>query len=194
MIHTGIDISKKTLDVHLNKKHKQWSNSQKGIEGLIRQLPKDAYVIFEASGAYTKLLYKMLSDAGIATCCANPLQVRRFAQAFGKVAKTDKIDGQTLAEYGEHVNPKPTHFMNDVQLRLVELMYVRETALKDYQAAKNRLEMPICAKDVLKMQKAIVQSRLKELNRVNDAIDKFMKDNAEYEREVILSWLIFTGI
>lgn len=183
MIHVGIDISKATLDIFSEDKHKKLANTRAGINALIKYLPKDAYVIFEASGAYTKLLYKTLSDAGIRTCCANPLFVRRFAQGFGLLAKTDKIDAKVLALYGEKVNPEPTSFMNDVQLELTELMYVRESAMKDYRAAKNRLEMPFCSKFALKEQEKFIKVLLKHVGKINDEIDLFIKRNTDYERK-----------
>ena len=183
MIHVGIDILKATLDIFSENKYKKLANTRIGISALIKYLPKDAYVIFEASGAYTKLLYKTLSEAGIRTCCANPLFIRRFAQGFGVLAKTDEIDAKTLALYGEKVNPEPTSFMNDVQLEFTELMYVRESAMKDYRAAKNRLEMPFCSKFALKEQEKIIKVLLKHINTINNEIDLFMKRNPDYERK-----------
>ena len=169
-----------------NNTYKKLSNTCAGIATLIKHLPEDAFVIFEASGAYTKLLYKTLSDAGIRTCCANPLFVRRFAQGFGLLAKTDKIDAKLLALYGEKVNPKPTLFANDVQLELTELMYVRDAALKDSQAAKNRLEMPFCSKFALKAQEKFIKALLKHLSTINDEIDFFMRRNPDYTHKAKL--------
>jgi transposase len=183
MIHVGIDISKATLDIFSEDKHKKLANTPAGINTLIKHLPKDAYVIFEASGAYTKLLYKTLSNAGIRTCCANPLFVRRFSQGFGLLAKTDKIDAKILALYSEKVNPEPTTFMNDVQLELTELMYVRESAMKDCRAARNRLEMPFCSKFAFKEQEKFIKVLLKHVGKINDEIDLFMKRNPDYERK-----------
>jgi transposase len=180
MIYIGIDISKSTLDVFYNNTHKKWPNSQRGITSFIKSLPQDIYIIFEASGAYTKLLYKTLSDAGIRACCANPLTVRRFAQGFGLLAKTDKIDTSLLALYGEKVNPSPTHFLSDTQLELTELLYVRDAALRDHQAARNRLEMPFCSKFVLKEQEKMIAGLLKHIKTINDEIDLFMKRNQDY--------------
>ena len=186
IVPVGIDISKLTLDVFMNNKHVKLSNTQVGIDALKRKLPEGAFVIFESSGAYTKLLYKTLSDAGVLVCCANPLFVRRFAQGYGLLAKTDKIDAKLLALYGEKVNPKPTQFMNDIQLELNELMYVREAAMKDYRAAKNRLEMPFCSAFALKAQEKLVEILQNHLNSISDEIDLFMKRNADYEHKAKL--------
>lgn len=180
MITVGIDISKSTLDVFSNDTHKKLSNTPAGIASLIGSLPEDSYVIFEASGAYTKLLYKTLCAAGIRTCCANPLFVRRFAQGMGILAKTDKIDAKALAMYGALANPKPTQFMHDAQLELVELVYARNAAQKDYLTAKNRLETPFCSKIALKELEKIVKTLRKHLNVINDALDSFMKHHTDY--------------
>lgn len=100
MITIGVDISKDTLDVFFTYNGKKirarYTNTSQGIQALLKFLPADAFVVFESTGAYTKLLYKVLCDNNVKCCCTNPLTVRRFAQGMGYLAKTDSIDGEVL--------------------------------------------------------------------------------------------------
>jgi transposase len=89
----GIDVSKETLDVnHLaDGQHKQFLNGKTGLAQLIKwmRIQSDPRVIFEATGAYHRLLERTLGNQSVPFVKVNPKQARRFAQASGKLAKTD---------------------------------------------------------------------------------------------------------
>lgn len=82
MIYVGVDIAKLKFDVCFNahqvqhakqkKKFSVFSNTAEGMEGFCAQLPEDAFVVFESTGRYSKLLYRTLCEKGISCCCVNP--------------------------------------------------------------------------------------------------------------------------
>lgn len=187
MVAIGIDVSKNKLDVffaHMpHKKHETFSNTSQGIEAIIRRLPDDAFVIFESTGRYSKLLYKTLCEKGIKCCCTNPYKVLRFAQGMGWHAKTDKIDPKILAEYGNKANPKPTQFKNDKDLELNELVSTRDVLIHDIRAHKNRLEIEFSSDKVNKTYRDIIKKLEKELSKICQTIDDFMKKNEEYAKK-----------
>lgn len=189
MICVGIDISKSNLDVSINNKHKKFSNTVRGIEALIKLLPEGAYVIFESTGAYTKMLYKILCDHGIRVCCANPLYVRRFAQSYKMLAKTDKIDAKILALYGEKLEPEPTQFLAETALELNEYSYVREGLMKVIRALKNRLEMPFIAQSAEAALQHSIAALEVELKSIQQSIDAFTNrhDNYAWKVEILTS-------
>lgn len=187
MITTGIDVSKSKLDVFFShmphKKHETFSNTPQGIEAIIRRLPENAFVIFESTGPYSKLLYKTLCDNGIKCCCTNPYKVLRFAQGMGRHAKTDKIDARILAEYGDKAEPQPTQFKSDKDLELYELVSTRDVLMHDIRAHKNRLEVEFASDKVNQTYHDIIGKLEDELSKICQAIDDFMERNEEHAKK-----------
>lgn len=98
----GIDISKAHLDTALpDEVHRSFPNTAAGIDALIGALgPAPARVVFEATGRYHLALERALFEAGHRPVKVNPRQARRFAQALGVRAKTDRADAGMLARMG----------------------------------------------------------------------------------------------
>ena len=101
----GIDASKRTLDVYflLEQSAAQFDNDPKGIAQLTSRLAKRGHpaVVCEASGGYEQAMAKALHRRGIHGNIVNPRQVRDLARGLGKLTKTDAIDAQVLARFGE---------------------------------------------------------------------------------------------
>jgi transposase len=119
----GIDVSKARLDVALRPGDESFSvaNNQRGIAGLIKQLKKLSVsrIVLEASGGYEIAAASELAAAGLPVAVVNPRQVRDFARATGRLAKTDAIDARVLAHFAELIQPD-TRPLPDAQSR--ELM------------------------------------------------------------------------
>jgi len=95
-ITIGVDVSKDTLDVHLHPDgtHRQFINDAAGFRLILDWIGSQpvARLVFEASGAYHRAFERAMGEAGIALCKVNPARARRFAEATGQSAKTDRID------------------------------------------------------------------------------------------------------
>jgi transposase len=106
----GIDVSKAHLDVFIYPQGQEWrsDNSESGIAEIVQTLAavEVALVVLEATGGLEQAVTIALSQAGVAVVVSNPRRVRDFAKALGKLAKTDRIDAQVLARYGEAVRPE----------------------------------------------------------------------------------------
>src|SRR5271169_6736473 len=78
------------------------TNNPEGHSALIKRLKgfDIARIVFEATGAYHRLFQQALVQAGLPWVKVNPRQARRFAQATGKLAKTDRCDALMLARMG----------------------------------------------------------------------------------------------
>jgi transposase len=85
------------------------ANHQRGIAGLIKQLKKLSVsrIVLEASGGYEIAAASELAAAGLPVAVVNPRQVRDFARATGRLAKTDAIDARVLAHFAELIQPHP---------------------------------------------------------------------------------------
>ena len=84
------------------------ANDEVGIRDLVRQLVPADFVILEATGGLETPVASALAAAGIAVAIVNPRQVRDFARATGRLAKTDRLDAEVLARFGERFDPRPT--------------------------------------------------------------------------------------
>src|SRR6516162_321343 len=100
----GVDISKDALDVAIHPAGESFriTNNPEGHRAVIKRLKgfDIARIVFEATGAYHRLFQQALVKAGLPWVKVNPCQARRFAQATGKLAKTDRCDALMLARMG----------------------------------------------------------------------------------------------
>ena len=100
----------------------------------------DTHVIVEATAAYHELTAHRLAAAGMRVSIVNPARVRSFAKALGILGKTDRIDAQLLARYGQLVRPKlwspPAKALLDLQSLLARLDDIEA----DLRREENRLE------------------------------------------------------
>ena len=112
MVNVGVDVGKWFLDICLYKKDLHWQveNTQAGIKKLLGRLARYQVerLVMEATGRYQHLLAEKAFEKDFPVCVVKPLSVRRYAQAIGKTAKTDRIDAQVIAEYGAIIQPPVT--------------------------------------------------------------------------------------
>jgi transposase len=168
-ITIGVDISKDTLDVYRlpDGERRQFANDAAGHKALIAFAGKEvARIVFEPTGPYHRAFEAALSKRGLPLVKVNPRQARRFAQAAGKLAKTDRIDAANLARMGavlelEARQPKPEN-LNELK----ELYVARQALLKDRTAARNRANQIILP--LLKRQNA---QRLAQIERQIEAVE-----------------------
>ena len=105
----GVDVSKLQLDAAVRQSGDLWQfgYEDRGIAALIRRLRplQPQLVILEATGGLEAPLVAALSHSGLPAVIVHPRQVRGVARATGRLAKTDKIDAQVLALFGERLQP-----------------------------------------------------------------------------------------
>ena len=138
----GIDISKDRLDVHLLPEgtERQYANDASGLRELIRWLEPlaPARIVYEATGAYHRLLERMLGAKGLPLVKMNPQHTRAFAKAAGRLSKTDRIDAAMLARFGALMTPQIRPIRTDTLDTLCELVAARRALIKDRTATLNR--------------------------------------------------------
>ena len=143
-MYVGIDVSKARLDVATTG-GESWSeaNDDSGVLALADRIQKlrPAGVVMEATGGYEAAIAASLWAAGVPCCVVNPRQVREFARALGRLAKTDAIDADVLARFAEAIKPEPKP-LPDAQAQELEALATRRRQLVDMiTAEKNRLGM-----------------------------------------------------
>jgi transposase len=95
-------------------------------------------VVLEATGGLEQAVTITLNQAGIAVVVSNPRRVRDFAKALGKLAKTDRIDAQVLARYGEAVRPEVRVLASDTAQELQALVLRQQQLVEMVSAERNR--------------------------------------------------------
>jgi len=137
----GIDVSKDRLDVavrtgeELNKEVFSVANDDRGRQELVKRLKKVApeRIVLEASGGYETLVVQALASAKLPVVVVNARQVRQFAQATGRLAKTDRIDADVIAHFGEAVQPAIRPLPDDAH-RQLEALVSRRRQLVEMRA------------------------------------------------------------
>jgi transposase len=141
-VFVGIDVSKDRLDVAARPSGQSWQvpNTEVGVASLVEQVAALAptLVVLEATGRLESATVGALAVAGIPLAVVNPRQVRDFARATGKLAKTDALDAQMLARFAEAVRPTPRPLPDATQQRLEALLVRRRQLLGMCTAERNR--------------------------------------------------------
>lgn len=148
----GVDISKDHLDAHRMSDGAscRFTNDRHGHKAFVTWLGgPDVRIIYEPTGPYHRAFERRLADAGFALVKVNPRQARRFAEATGKLAKTDRMDAAMLARMGALLELEARPVRSRILTDLKDLHMAREALVKNRTAARNRaksLTMPILSR------------------------------------------------
>jgi transposase len=136
----GIDVAKAALEVFIGSAGESFSvgNDEFGIRELLRRLKPADFVILEATGGLEAPVASALAAAGMAVAIVNPRQVRDFARAPGRLAKTDRLDAEVLARFGAAVQPAARPLANEQAQALEALVTRRRQLVEMLTAEKNR--------------------------------------------------------
>jgi transposase len=142
-VFVGIDVAKAQLDVHVLPAGLAFAcpNDPAGLADLVARLQPlgPALIVLEATGGLEYAAAAALAAAGLAVAVVNPRQARAFAQALGRLAKTDPLDARDLALFAERVRPQPRP-LPDATAREFEALLQRRRQLLEMRAAEeNRL-------------------------------------------------------
>lgn len=184
----GIDISKATLDAYRmdDGAHAQFQNDNRGRRALLKWIGGSVeLVVFQATGAYHRDLEVDLANASVPFAKVNPKQARRFAQAIGKLAKTDRVDAAMLAKMGAVLDLSPQAPVSQTLHDMRELLAARRALVKDQTAARTRLGTAS-----MTSVQAILKRRLKQIAKDIERIDEGLRDlshlDPAFARKVII--------
>ena len=191
----GIDVSSQRLDVDTVPVSQPFSepNNEDGIASLMKRLKplNPQIVLLEATGGYEIAVAYALYEAGLPVVITNPKNVRHFAKAIGRLAKTDKLDAQVLALYAQRVHPPVQPLRGQEQLELANLMARRRQLQGMIVMEENRRRT--CTPKVranIDLSLAHLRRLLKDLDR--DIQDSIRRTPLWHEKAEILQ--SFTGV
>jgi transposase len=141
-VYVGIDVSKDQLDVHVRPNGEAFvvTRDGKGLEELTERLQAltPTLVAVEATGGFETIVAAAIAGASLPLAVVNPAQVRHFAQAVGKRAKTDPIDAAVIARFAEAVKPEPRPVADEAVRLLGELVARRRQIIEMLVAERQR--------------------------------------------------------
>jgi len=139
----GIDVSKAQLDVAQRPEEQRqvFAQTPVGIESLVAHVRalNPAAIVLEATGGLEVPVASALAVAGLPVAVVNPRQVRDFAKATGRLAKTDAIDAHVLARFAEAVRPAPRQLPDAAAHEFSALLSRRRQLIEMRVAEHNRL-------------------------------------------------------
>jgi transposase len=144
VIAVGIDVSKSTLVVAVEPSGQSWvtDTTSAAIDTLVARLQAltPTIVVLEATGGYERTVTAHCAAAGLPVAVINPRQVRAFAQALGRTAKTDAIDAVLLAQFGVRVQPAVRPIADAETQALAALVLRRRQLVEMIGMERRRLE------------------------------------------------------
>jgi transposase len=189
-IFVGIDVSKDRLDVHVRPGGEAFAvgRDAAGVEELVGRLRAAGAgtVAVEATGGFETVVAAGLAAAGLPVVVVNPAQVRAFAQALGRRAKTDPIDAAVIAHFLEATRP-PIRPLPDAETELLADLLARRRQIIQMIVAERQREKRAAGrmhKSIVRLLKALQ----KELSEIDQDIDGAVRGSPLWrEKEDLLA-------
>lgn len=138
----GIDVAKDRLDIHVRPSRESFAVARdgEGVAALVDRLKQlaPALVVLEATGGFEVTVAAALGAAQLPLAVVNPRQIRDFARATGKLAKTDALDAAAIAHFAQAVHPEPRPLPDAQARELGELVARRRQVIEMIVAERNR--------------------------------------------------------
>lgn len=176
----GIDVSKAWLDVHVLPEGEafQVARSADGIDELVRRFAASPprIVAIEATGGFETVVAAGLAAAKLPVAVVNPAQVRAFAQALGKRAKTDPIDAAVIARFVEATKPALRPLPDEQTRQLADLVTRRRQIVQMLTAERNREQRAASRKTARSCQR-LIKALERELADSDGEIDQTVRQS-----------------
>jgi transposase len=185
----GIDISKRTWDVHVRPTGQRFSTTadEAGLRLLLKTLKplETCWIVLEATGGLERRLVADLIDAGHQVAVVNPRQVRDFARSLGRLAKTDRLDAEVLSLFAEKVQPRLSEKTPEKQLELDALVTRRRQLVQFHVAEQVRVEQA-SSKATRKSILHLMEVLRKEIAKLDAAIARLIETDDDWRQKADL--------
>jgi len=188
--YVGIDVSKDRLDVHILPQDEAFNveRNSKGLAALVERLKPLApsLVAIEATGGFETTAAAAVAAAGLPLAVINPVQIRHYARALGKRAKTDPIDAYVIARFAADVKPEARALPDEMTQFLADLVARRRQIVEMLQAERQR-EKRATVRRLKKSLARLIGALEKELNELESDIDDAVRGSPVWrEKEDLL--------
>jgi len=175
--YIGIDISKERLDVAALPSGLKWqfSNDEAGLNKLLVKLKKQfpTLIVMEPTGGFEAPLASILTAEGLPVAIVNARQIRDYARAVGKLAKTDSLDAMVIAEFAQKVEPEVRQLRDEENQEIKDMVSRRRQLMEMLTAEKNRLAT---ARKVIKPN---IMAHIKWLTQELEDLDRKLRQQIE---------------
>lgn len=191
MTFVGIDLARDSFqvaadtDIAAARFNASFVYDPAGITTLLGRLKHldVAMIVMEATGGLERKLAAELTEAGYTVAVINPRQARDFAKALGKLAKTDKVDAEVLAQMGRILKPKARPLPSAEQIRLKDLSARRRQLIHMRTQEINRSQM-VTLKDISQSIKRLIATIDREIAKIEKQIADVIDSNSDWKNKV----------
>lgn len=178
-VYVGIDVGKERLDVHVRPIGESLvgARDDEAIAALAQKLlaRQPRLVVLEATGGLQVKAAAALAAAGLAVAVVNPRQVRDFAKATGRLAKTDRLDAETIARFAEMVQPVPRALPDEAARALMALIARRRELVALRVAERHRRREAAAAAWVRHDLEASIETLTERIEAIDLEIENHVK-------------------
>ena len=190
-LFVGIDVAKTHLDVHVRPCGPVFTVARdaSGLDDLVERLQalRPDLIVLEATGGFEAVVTATLGGAGLPVLVVNPRQIRDFARACGRLAKTDALDAAVIALFAERVRPALRPLPDEATRQLGELA-ARRRQIVEMITAEGHRRRQASHKRVQKRLDAHTAWLQKELSSIEADIDKAIRASPRWhEQEALLT-------
>jgi transposase len=188
--YVGVDVSKDRLDVHVLPEGAAFAVARdgKGLAELVERLSalQPQRIAVEATGGFETIVAAALAGASLPLVIVNPAQVRHFAQALGRRAKTDPIDASMIARFVEATKPDLRELPDEATQLLADLVARRRQIIEMIVAERNR--ECVAVRRIRKSIARLIAALEKELSEIDAEIDASVRGSPAWrEKEDLLA-------
>ena len=174
----GIDVAKDRLDVHVRPAGEAFSvpRDDEGVASLAKRWAKDRpiLIVLEATGGFETIVAAGLAAVGLPVAVVNPRQIRDFARATARLAKTDALDAAVIAHFAEAVRPVARP-LADPQTRVLGELMARRRQLLEMIGAEGNRRRQLTAKRPLKSVDRVLAILKAQLVEIDHDIDSSIR-------------------
>jgi len=190
-VFVGIDVAKDRLDVHVRPAGEAFAvaRDSEGLAALVDRLAgmTPALIVLEATGGFETVVAAALGAAHLPLAVVNPRQIRDFARATGRLAKTDALDAQVIALFAERLRPEPRP-LPDEQSRLLAELVARRRQIVEMMTAERNRRRRLTGKRMLKSVDRVLAALQKELSELETDLDETIRGTPIWrEKEDLLT-------
>ena len=184
----GVDVSKAKLDV-ASSNHRSCQTIDNNKTSIVKKLisglkePGKTLVVMEATGGYERILVDALHQHGISLAVVNPKRIRDFAKGIGQDAKTDLIDAQIIAQYGELVRPEPKAAQSEHQQKMKVLVDRRRQLLDLINQENNRLQQTY-DQEIKELIKESLETLKKQVKTIDERLKSLIQSDRANQRKI----------
>ena len=193
----GIDVAKDRLDVHVRPSGEAFSVARdgKGLDELVARLRQlgVALIVLEATGGFETTVAGTLCAAGLPLAVVNPRQIRDFARATGRLAKTDALDAAAIAHFAEAVRPDPRP-VPDAQARALGELVTRRRQIVEMMTAERNRRGRLTNRRMIKSVDRLLGALQRELSDLEADLDDTIRGTPAWrETEDLLKSVLGIG-